>query len=250
MHHPKDDLRRHAGERRRGVLNSTCAIGAVTFLMAFGAAGIAGQAPNPETVIRGIDAAVYTRYDNVLGFTAIERYSVFKGNDETHPVAEMTVKDNYTKGVGKTYTVLSRTGSGFVMKIGLEPLLENEKIINLPGNLQQSWFTSANYTMNLSGTERLDGRTCLRLAVQARHKARNTIDGTIWVDAKNDTLIQIQGVATKDPSAFAGATHLMRQYVEIQGYSMAKHARAESSSIVGRIVVTIDYSDYHLQLRQ
>lgn len=44
---------------------------------------------------------------------------------------------------------------------------------------------------------------------------------------------------------------MMRHYSNIDGYSMAMHARAESDSfLVGRIVVVIDYSDYHLQLRK
>jgi hypothetical protein len=47
-----------------------------------------------------------------------------------------------------------------------------------------------------------------------------------------------------------GATHLMRQYTNISGFAMALHARAESNSMIfGRTVVTIDYSNYQLQLR-
>jgi hypothetical protein len=43
---------------------------------------------------------------------------------------------------------------------------------------------------------------------------------------------------------------MMRQYASIDGFAMATHARAESdSSLFGRTVVTIDYRDYHLQLR-
>jgi hypothetical protein len=43
---------------------------------------------------------------------------------------------------------------------------------------------------------------------------------------------------------------MMRQYANINGYSMAMHARAESDSFFfGRTVVTIDYSNYNLQLK-
>ena len=42
---------------------------------------------------------------------------------------------------------------------------------------------------------------------------------------------------------------MMRQYTQLEGYPMAMHARAESNSMFfGRTVVTIDYSDYQLQL--
>lgn len=209
------------------------------------------QQPDSATVVQRIDAAVQARYETVLEFTAIEHYAVFRGKDQTQPVAEMTVKDTYRKGIGKTYAMLSQSGSEIVLRLGLKPLLDNERIINQPGNLQQSWFDSANYEMKPkpAGIERLNGRDCLVVAVAARRKAPNTINGNIWIDAKDYSLAQIQGVASKSPSAFAGTTYLMRQYAQIDGFSMATHARAESSSLLfGRTVVVIDYSDYHLQL--
>ena len=39
----------------------------------------------------------------------------------------------------------------------------------------------------------------------------------------------------------------MREYEQIHGYAMATHARAESNSaIIGRTVVTVESSRYHL----
>jgi hypothetical protein len=43
---------------------------------------------------------------------------------------------------------------------------------------------------------------------------------------------------------------MMRQYSNINGYSMAMHARAESeSAFLGRTVVTIDYGNYKLEVK-
>jgi hypothetical protein len=87
------------------------------------------------------------------------------------------------------------------------------------------------------------------LEVAAKQKASNLIDGELWVDAKDGSIVRLDGVASKSPSAFAGTTHMMRQYVDLDGYPMATHARAESSSaLFGRTVVVIDYSQYHLDL--
>jgi hypothetical protein len=72
----------------------------------------------------------------------------------------------------------------------------------------------------------------------------------MWVDAQDGTLVQIDGVASKNPSVFSGTTHMMRQYTNIEGYSMAIHARAESdSALLGRTVVIIDYSNYNLEIK-
>jgi hypothetical protein len=153
--------------------------------------------------------------------------------------------------VGKSYTVLARSGSDLVQKFGLSPLLQNEERINNPATVAQSWFTSANYAMKLKpgGVQRLNGRDCFVLTINPRQKASNLIAGTLWVDAHDGSIAQVEGVASKSPSAFAGTTHMKREYAQVDGFPMATHARAESSSLLfGRTVVLIDYSDYQLQL--
>ena len=215
-----------------------------------GSAG-AQQAQDAASVIRMVDNAVRLRVENVVSFTDVEHYAVYRGGNEHHPVAEMTVRDSYTKGKGKTYAVLSQSGSSIVLKFGLKPLLEDETAINVPGKAAQSWFTSTNYDMTLQGgAQQVNGRACYTLAVKPKRKAPNMVDGTIWVDAKDGTLVKVEGTASKSPSPFAGTTHMMREYKNIEGYAMATHARAESKSyLFGRTVVVIDYREYRLDAR-
>jgi hypothetical protein len=236
-------------ELRRLRMARTIASGCI--LVLFRAPGLP-QEHDPAAVIRSVDAAVATRFENILGFTDVEHYVVYRGNDQVHPAAEMTVRDTYKKGVGKTYTVISQSGSSILLHFGLKPLLDNEQTINQPGNVEKSWFNSANYVMKLNSAavQKLNGRNCFALDIKPKEEASNLIIGTMWVDAQDGTLVQIDGVASKNPSAFSGTTHMMRQYTNINGYSMAIHARAESdSALFGRTVVTIDYSDYKLEIK-
>ncbi len=222
------------------------------FAVSLIAAASHAQQPDATAIFRDLDAANHARFENVLGFTDIEQYNVFRGSDQTNPAAKMTVKMSYKKDVGKNYTILKQSGSSLVQKFGLQPLLENEKAINNPATVAQSWFTSANYKMQLRPgvTQTIDGRSCLAIAITPRHKASNMIDGTLWVDADRHTLVKVEGVASKSPSVFAGTTNMMRRYTLMQGYAMATHARAESNStLFGRTVITIDYTDYRFQLR-
>jgi hypothetical protein len=216
------------------------------------AAAPAAQQPDAAGVIRLVDAEVASRVENVLGFTDIEHYRVYRADDQAHPAAEMTVRDTYNKGAGKTYTILSESGSSLVIRFGLKPLLDNETAINVPGQVEKSWFTSANYEMKLKSgaTERVNGRDCFALTITPRQAAPNMIDGTLWVDARDGSIVRVEGVASKSPSVFARTTHMMREYINIDGYPMATHARAESSSFLfGRTVVVIDYSDYKLRVK-
>ncbi len=226
--------------------------GAVVLLLAsIGTSRSADVQQNQAAVIRGVDAAVLSRVNRIAGYTVTEHYAVYRGQDETHSVADMTVKTTYRRETGKSYAVISQGGSAIVRRLGLDPLLESEKNINLPGNIEHSWINSANYEMTLKpGTQLLDGRACLVLAIQPKRKAPNLLIGTVWVDAKDYSIARLEGVASKAPSVFAGVTHMMRQYAYVDGFSMATHARAESNTFLyGKTVVTIDYSGYQIQVR-
>jgi hypothetical protein len=100
------------------------------------------------------------------------------------------------------------------------------------------------------GTEQLNGRECLAVAISPRRKAPNLVEGTLWVDAKDYAIVQIEGTASKSPSLFTGPAQMMRQYANLSGFAEATRARAVSNStLLGQTTVTIDYSDYQIQLR-
>jgi hypothetical protein len=225
---------------------------AVAFLLGgLGTMTSLAQQLDQTAVIQQVDAAVKARVDSIAGYTVTEHYAVYRNNDESHPAAEMTVKTTYTKETGKSYAILSESGSAFIRNHVLRSLLDNEKNINLPGIREHSWFTSANYQMQLKpgGVQRLDGRDCRALAITPRHKATNMIVGTLWVDAKDGSIVQIEGSATQSPSIFTGPAQVLRQYVSLNGFGMATQARAVSDSfLLGRTVVTIDYRDYQIHL--
>lgn len=237
------------GFRRRGAART---VAAAALLFWLGSSALQAQQTDEAAVIRGIDAAVHSRIESIMEYTVTEHYVVFRGNDENHPTAEMTVKTDYRQQTGKSYAIVSQSGPEIVQKMAFGNLLEGEKNINLPGNREASWLTSANYEMKLKpgSAERLDGRDCLAVAISPRRKAPNMVEGTLWVDATDYTIVRIQGLASKSPSLFAGATQMMREYANVNGFAMATHARATSNVfLLGKITVTIDYSDYQIQLR-
>ncbi|MGB8261151.1 MAG: hypothetical protein WCE75_12400 [Terracidiphilus sp.] len=208
------------------------------------------QEPDQAALIQRIDASVQARIERIAGYIVIEDYAVFRDADQTHPAAMMTVRTTYRKETGKSYEILSESGSGLILRFGLHSLLDNEKSINLPGNRERSWITSANYAMTLEpGLQTIDGRACQSLRISPRRKAPNMIDGRIWVDAADASIVRLEGSASKSPSIWTGPTHMMRQYASQSGFAMATHAHAESdSTLLGRSVVTIDYHDYQIQL--
>jgi hypothetical protein len=217
-----------------------------------GAITASAQQLDTAAVIQRVDAAVKARVESIAGYTVTEHYAVYRNTDETNPVAEMTVKTTYQRDTGKSYTIISQTGSGIIRSLVLGAILDNEKRISLPGNREGAWITSANYEMKLKpgGTQLLDGRDCLVLTLAPKRKAPYLVEGTLWVDSKDGSIVQVQGAATRSSSVFTGPTQVIRQYTNIEGFSQATRVRAVSNSFMfGQTIVRIDYQDYQVQLR-
>lgn len=234
-----------------GRLGVARAVTAVFFLGCLGIIAVPAQQIDNSSAIQLIDASVKARLEGIVGYTDTEHYAVYRNNDETHPVAEMTVKTVYRRDTGKSYTILSQSGSEVIRSLVLGAILDNEKHINEPGVREGSWLTSANYEMKLKpgGTQPLDGRDCLVLTLIPRRKAPYLLEGTLWVNAKDGSIVQVQGTASRSASVFTGPTQMMRQYAIVSGFAQATHARATSNSFLfGQTIVTIDYRDYNIQL--
>jgi outer membrane lipoprotein-sorting protein len=232
-----------------GVLRASAA---AFCLASLGLAEAPAQQPDNAAVVRSIDAAVKARLDGIAGYTVIEHYAVFRNQDEVHPVAEMTVKTTYRRDTGKSYEIQSQSGSEMIRKLVLSAILDNEKNVNEPGVREGAWLTSANYEMKLKqpATESVNGKDCYVLELTPRRKAPFLLQGTLWVDAKDGSIVQIQGTASKSSSVFTGPTQMKRQYAKVGEFAQGIHARAQSDSFLfGQTVVTIDYRDYQIQLR-
>jgi hypothetical protein len=208
------------------------------------------QIPDEATIIRGVDAAVHQRVDSIAGYTVTESYKLFRGSDLTQPAAQMTVQTTYTRESGKSYKILSEDGSHILRSAVFSPLLDNEKRINQPGNVEASWLVSANYEMHLQpgAPQQVNGRACYALALHPRVKAPNLIEGTIWVDTRDYSIVKIEGHGSKSASWITAPSEVARIYEPIDGFAMATHAKAVTESdLFGPTTVTIDYTGYQIR---
>lgn len=204
------------------------------------------------TIVRGVDSSVKNRIDHLAGYTVTEHYAVFRGHDDTHPAAEMLVKTTYRKETGKSYEIVSQSGSSLWRSEVLQRLLDDEKKMSQPGNVETALITSANYQMNLDkiGMQDLDGHHCLVLDITPRRNSEYLFKGQLWVDAKDFAIVQLKGTAAKSAFFLANAAQVARQYAPIEGLPMATHAEAVSgSSFLGQTVVKVDYSNYQIELK-
>ena len=214
------------------------------------AGALSAQTPDIKTVVQGVDASVRNRIARIADYAVTEHYVVFRGKDQ-RPAAEMMVKTVYRKDSGKSYTILSQNGSSIWRNQVLGTLLENEKKMSRPGNVETALINSSNYEMKLDGSPRmeLNGRECLVLDITPRRSSEYLFKGKLWVDAHDFGIVQLKGTASKSATILARAAEVSRQYAEIDGMPMATHAEAVSgSALLGQTVVKVDYLNYKIDL--
>jgi len=199
-------------------------------------------------VIQQIDNAALTRIDHVLSYSVIEHYSLFRNGDESIPHRDDR-QNSLPQGRRQELHHPLPNRLVLMQKFVLAPLLENEKTINQPGNVEKSWFTSSNYEMNLKAgvMQQMNGHDCLGVEIAPKRKPQHA-QWNLWS-------MQKMAPSSRSTASHPAVLHvlrpakMMRQYATVSGFAMATHARAESdSSLFGRTILTIEYTDYQVQL--
>ncbi len=205
--------------------------------------------PTDQQIIQRIDAAVYQRYNAVTGYTVREQYALYR-NGAPEPSAQETIQTVYDRSTGKQYTAVAQSGSAFMRSAIIDHVLASEKEINIPANREAALITSHNYDLTPEpGTVEKNGRQCIIVDLHPHHKSPHLFIGKAFIDASDFTLVHIEGTPSQSPSFFAGETKVSRDYIKIDGFSMATHAEARSHSrLFGDTLLTIDYSGYKIDL--
>jgi hypothetical protein len=205
------------------------------------------KSPTPEEVIQRIDAAVHTRINSIAQYAAKEHYAIFRNGDQNSS-SDVTVQAA-EKPSGKTFTTISKSGSAFMRSAVIDKVLSNETEMSKPANLESVLLTSANYDMHPElGKVSLNGRECFIVDMTSKRKDPHLLNGKIWVDAGNGSIVHLEGKPSASASIFSGDIIISRDYAVIDGFAMATHAEAHSHSFLfGDTVLKIDYSDYQIQ---
>ncbi len=165
------------------------------------------------------------------------------------PLRRWWLEPRTRREVGKNFSIVSETGPLLLRKM-LETILDSERKMTQPANRATAVITPGNYEMTVNELETVEGRNCMTVAIKPRRVSPYLFNGTIWVDARDQSIVQLQGVAAKSPSMLTGPSEVFRQYTLIDGFSMATHAKAVSnSSLLGQTIIKIDYTGYQMQLR-
>jgi hypothetical protein len=131
----------------------------------------------------------------------------FKMHGSLEVITEFTAAGEFT------YSVVSRTGSDYILEKLLQ-LLETESRIVESGTPSRSALTADNYELT-PGEIAEPG--IVKLFAKPRRKELSLIDGAVFITSDDADLVRVEGRMAKNPSFWTSRVYLVRRYERIGG---------------------------------
>jgi outer membrane lipoprotein-sorting protein len=161
--------------------------------------------------------------------------------------AEMVVNVTYRAPDAKEFTVVSQSGSKFVIDHVFKKLLEGEQEAANEENRRNSALTTENYEFTSAGYETTPEGAEYVLNLLPKTKNKFLYRGKIWVDAKDFAVVRIEGEPAKNPSWWIKKTEVKHRYVKVNDFWLPAENHTESTiRLGGRAILSIEYKDYKI----
>jgi hypothetical protein len=183
------------------------------------------------------------RRSELTGYTALRRY-VAVNRDRR---AEMVVRVDCSGDGAKRFTILSERGSSSIRKHALYKMLSEENEASRRESRDGTRIIPANYKFNMVGQESLSTGPAYVLSIVPKTENKYLIDGKIWVDATDYSIVRIEGRPARNPSFWVHDVHFVHTYQRVGQFWFAASTHTTSEvRIFGPSELTIDNSDYML----
>ncbi len=209
------------------------------------APAFAADAVSSQTVLRALDQAEARRESLLPGYSVTEHYTLAVSRFSLF--AEMTVETVYRREQGKSFHVISRSGSPMLQSRVFDRLLTEEAEMSRGETRRSLLVNSANYALRLTGEEVLAGTACYVLELTPRTKSTHLLQGRAWIDKEAGSLIRIEGVPGASPSFLSGRPTITREYEKFGEFWLARRSHSLTDTLLsGKTELVIDYRDYRI----
>lgn len=211
------------------------------------------QTPPPllsqEQIVDRMQKHDQTQREKLVSYQALRHYAIkYRGFFKTLD-AQMDVEANYDAVSGKSFRVISESGSHALCEKVLRRAVDSEKEASL--NRGATALTRANYRFHLAGSETLNGRLAYVLDVEPITPSKFLYRGRIWVDGIDFAVARMEVQPGKNPSFWISRTVIHHTNTDVGGFWLPQQNRSETKvRIGGTAVLTIDYGTYRIIPRQ
>lgn len=196
-----------------------------------------------EDVVAKMMRSDAERRSELTGYTALRRYTA--ANQDRR--AQMVVRVDCSPDGAKHFTVISEEGSSSIRKHAFSKMLVEETMASRRSTRDDNRITPANYTFKLLGQDTLDTGLAYVLMITPKTENKYLIQGRIWVNDKDYSIVRIEGRPARDPSFWVHDVHFIHTYQKVGPFWLASSTHSTSEiRIFGRSELTIENSNYAL----
>lgn len=222
---------------------------AIVFFAVPGPQARSGDPPPPTNltlaqIVAGMQAHSQSQNRNLKQYHALRTYRV-----EYHGLgsmsARMQVEITYDAAHGKSFRIVSQSGSLLLRDEVLKRAVESEKEASKEKGATD--LSPANYNFQLLGTDSVNGRPAYILGVQPLKLEKFLYRGSVWVDAASFGVVKIQAAPAKNPSFWISKTTIRVTNELTDGFWLPEETSSQTAVRVGgSATMTIDYGRYQI----
>ncbi len=161
--------------------------------------------------------------------------------------AEMVVDVTYRAPNRKQFTIVSQSGSTFIINHIFKKLLQSEQEFLSDQNQQQTALNTENYTFTSEGYDSMPTGGKYVLTLSPRKKNKFLYQGKIWVDASDFAVVRIEGEPSENPSLWIKKTKIEHNYMKVNGFWLPSSDHTQSEMRLGGSAdLFIEYKDYRV----
>jgi hypothetical protein len=182
-------------------------------------------------------------------YSVLRTYQVIDLNGKVH--AEEVGRMEFFAPDKKTFTLDSESGSGLVRHMALNPLIKSEIEAAAGKEHHDSAISADNYSLNLLGEQQVGPYRCFVAQAVPKRKDKYLFEGKLWIDAKDYSVVRIEGHPAKKLSFWIQRADFVRQYQKIDGFWLSqKDQTLVQVRLYGEKVLTIDHRNYVVNAAQ
>ena len=200
-----------------------------------------------DFIVQKLVAANARRAQNLRTYHQIRSYSLNYHGILGGRSAAMKVDATFIAPDQKVFTVISQSGSEFLINHVLQKLLDSEKAAWRGQNSKQMELTPDNYEFSFLQVERMPQGDAYVLAVKPRVNSQYLYKGKIWVDARDFAVTRLAAQPAKNPSFWVSRTEIDTRYGKVGDFWLPMHNESVTHvRLGGDAVLQIEYTDYQI----
>jgi hypothetical protein len=229
----------------RGLLLALVFAFSATLILSANAAATVPPDLTAAQIVQQIQQHTQARTDELKQYRTLRHYQVEYRGFSTKIAAKMDVEVNYDRAAGKSFRIVSESGSGILREKVLKRAVDSEK--EASQDKGSTALTEANYRFHLAGSEIVAERPAYILDVEPLKSSKFLVRGKIWVDAAEFAVVKMETEPAKSPSFWIARTLIHSTSAKTGDFWLPEQLRSETRVRVGgTAVLTIDYGSYEV----